>query len=578
MKQILLILMLVSVVSGAKYTIIGNSIAVVDTVWKTFVAAKGDGSTYNNRSVGGYGMEDFDCVVSVYKDKIDEILKSDDPDYLLSDLGINNYAIDIGILTYMSIPQEFAFLNKVNRMCIDRGVEFIVSEVLPAWSSACASDAGREFMLRRIDSSNAAKREWCANNNVKMVRCHDTFALANGHPNPIYFNADLVHPNTAGSILLGNLWASASVPTNPNTYKKMAATANGRLIKGINTVDLSKITDSSFWANCNGSGSNINLTLNGVQKSRYIDDYDKQNKKGIIRFIHNASDTTKLVLTTTNNVYTNTLQIDTTNVLAFYKMNDHESDPITIREYANNNPATVTLSADVWTYFTQYIDIPKNNVFKYLHEGGNNGLRASNSFLSGRKKFTIDTWVWFYDTTIFYGSATRLLFCSGTSVATQMGVFFNNTNGILIWVNTGTVTWSSTSIKQYLTQRIWHKLSISFDLDESSNSDKVKVFVDTNRVTSNITTTGTYPSTFPTQNGNMFLAGWFSSGAFWPTYIAMHSYKINNYAMTQIDAISDYKLQNSAFTVTTLPSTSTTGSRWSAYKQAYKSAYKKTWK
>jgi lysophospholipase L1-like esterase len=586
MKKLILSLIIlagvVSGVDGAKYTFIGDSRMAMDTaVANEMVRTLNDGSTVVNRAVSGYGWQNFDITNGTLHN-VEYFINQDTCDYVVLELGINNTwdSLSPGFSTaWISDLQDARYLNKFCDIVVANGKTPIIVEIQPSYSKYYDSDTSRlDNMLSTIIRRNSMRKEFCASHGFLFVPTFDAFRLSNNKPNPTYYNSDMIHFNRAGLLLFGQLLASSSIPSSNKIYKNYKLKLQNNFTytttkKILYTVTLSNITDSIFWYNAKPSGSNLLLYVNDIKTRKNLREFDSYARKGILRFQFQGPVAKIELLDSKDTVDNNVLVFDSCNLLRLYPMDESKSHPVALVDIANNFNGVIA-DDRLETYYTAPYSIPNiicKNKYAYYNE--TTSLRASNSGLSGLSKFTISFWMWIYGNA-WWTSKANILTSIGNSGSSTFRVFGASAFTINLGTTAITLNMPLSACTTSIKSGVWHRIVLSGDLSQSIQSDKFKIYVDTNDVSSNFTRSGTIGTALPTFTDSLNLLGWYTQSNFWPSGSAYRDYKITNEFTTLPEASIDYKLQTGEFTTVSVGVGSGGGSSRSAYKSAFKPAYK----
>lgn len=554
-KILMIVAVAASVVMGAKYTIIGNSIADVDAVWDTMTATLGDGSRYVNRAVGGKGWDYFDTLnlVSQPFHSIEYFIAVDTPDVIISDLGINNSSIRI--YKYLTPYQTIAYLNKFYSIVRDSGKALIIGEILPVWDDD-TTEAVAQAQVDWIKTVNSLYSKWCTYRQVKLAKTFDYFADSLDRPIDSLFNADNVHPNALGSTLLGKRYAAASIPVDTQKVGERTITIKigDTAVVGSNilySVDLSKITDSLFWQKALPSGKNIHLYIDGVEKKRIIEDYCPFARIGFLVFQHAITSTIQLKceLDTVSN--DSSLYAEA-NIVRRYACNGTLSMPL-IRDVVGGKNAT-NAAYTAYRYLLP-LTVPDINNKKLLISNTKVGKIATptlNTELGGDSSMTIQFWI-YNKTANHVFTTTNALFSWGNATTNCLKVFFaNGAAPIIVQQSSGAAlsTWSISS--DYTAQCAdsgWNFYTLIFNGREGTAVNRIKLIRDSTDLTQYATCAG-YPQILPTRTDSLLLTGYYT-GSYNAAHFGFADIRILDTALTVAEAKQSYlnQVRNYSYSV-----------------------------
>ena len=568
MKKLLLILMLVSVGCGAinfgsnkKFTVVGNSILADTNVMKSCTTEANNGMRFHNLSVGGYGWTNFDALVNYSKHYAEYLIETDTCAGFITDIGINNSVP--GGANYRSCVDDARHLFRFMKVSKAFGNVDIIGEMTPFEASDTFSQKARWYA--EVDRKNLIRKEFCASFGELYVETHSAFG-ENGNINHSLFNADNLHPNVTGSVLLGQLYANASIPTISRTFtnKTFQITVSAPQTSDTLVYDmqLNNITDTNFWVNLHPTGRNLHVLCDGVEMQRDIRDCFSWAQNGMVSF-KSTKKFTKLQFVLNNTLIDNDTTIYSSFV-RYYPLSEYKSYLTTaIDKGASHSNATIA-SAKMCSYYnpTQLtVDSARIRKVQFM-SGSTTGLKSNSTGLGGLTKFTYEFMI--YRPVSWSGNITLGYIGDGSQ---YFIVLINNELKVYIGALTG--FWRHADFMTYFTPNAWHKVTMSFDLTTGT----MGLYID--GANYDVTKSGTPAASFPTIADDFYYIGRPSESNYWPTGSCISDIKIYNKNLSSADAYASNFVQTSTLWT---PTSSTTGSRWSAYKQAYKSACKQAWR
>ena len=551
--------------ANQKYIVVGNSIGAVDTVWKTFIATlDDDSSSYGNISTSGKSWPYFDVAVSSSDSShvIDYYLAS--KNMAIFEIGLNSVWDDTVLTTplqYLTPQEDIEYLNKFYDIVKARGKHIIVGEITPAWPTSKTTDTTiLNRVLNTIKERNILRKKWAAYHEEYFAETFEYLAGENGRPNAALYGADLVHPNYAGSVVLGQRYAAATIPTVTNTYTPVSASITLSIdsytsdSNRLQLIDLSVLPDN-VWDNLKPDGSNFSIYVNGTKKKRVLENFCPYAQTGTVLFSSEKINTCIVrAHIDTNETNDSTLYVDA-KILRRYPFDEKPSGVSSFIEKRGGKNTTMAGALSGTPYFPQSPVIPeKINSAMYL-KGSANSVIYSNlqPELSGKSKFTISWWMY-----VPVGSAiwsnTGYMFCAGNSNTLMFRTAFASGN-FGIYASNGATKYAQvpiTTLRTVAKDTTWNKFDIIVDLS-LANDQKIKLVVNGQQL--ELTATADLPTVLPTfSTAHPFcLTGYYNITGAIPN-IALDELQIVDAAITVNEAIAAYQMQTTTPTTIEGPS------------------------
>lgn len=525
MKILLILFLSVSITFGAKYSIILDSRGLSDNVWHSMVTTLNDGSTYVNHSVSGTTFDYFDHIYDVvnFRHYIDHILTVDTADYLFCGLGVNGqWEMPDKISTYVSEYDDIKYLDKILSIVKTHvGCQLIVGDILP--SNFTAGEPRPEYLKKYWESTklrNALREKWCAFNRIPFVKAYSHFLATDSTIKTEYYT-DGLHLTNAGSNLWGQLIAQYAIPNEISRSNNLIFDLQITDIPQVSTkkiprlLELSQITNEYFWNNINLDGK-FSLYINGTKRNRVVERFDPFARSGQIHFASEPIQDIKIKCG----------EIDSNNSAGFhtdcsmlrrFPLTEQGKNYTTVVDVAGGDNAVATGSATALPHSPNYImALGSGNYMTDPFKTGvsfqgasGNLFQTTNPIFSAKQKFTISFSMYIGVGGGFLNANSIFLTC-GSSASNQFRIMMVGNNYLHIGVGNVSTQYCYVPIAtltSLLTQGAYHNVVMTFDLTQTTQSNKVKVIIDSTDCTSSMTFSN-LPTVSPTLTAPLYLVGY----------------------------------------------------------------------